>query len=101
MKGYLKIEATPEVKEGEDYTSLTTEICLEEISFIDKMQVMSCVAKALKLGSEELEIFMVTQKTGLWAKTRNTTEHVNKEATFIFEDMLKALFGANDDNKEE
>lgn len=101
MKGYLKIEATPEVKEGEDYTSLTTEVSLEDISFVDKMQVMSCILKALKLSPEELKIFTATQTIGLWEKTRDTTEHVNKEATLTFADLLKALLGDDDDNKEE
>lgn len=100
MKGYLKIEATQVNKEGEDYTNLNTEVNLEDISFVDKMQVMSCVAKALKLGSEELEIFMVTQKAELWAKIRDTTEHVNKEVTFTFGNLLKALFGITDDKEE-
>lgn len=100
MKGYLKIEATPVNKEGEDYTSLTTEVSLEDISFVDKMQVMSCTLKALKLSPEELKIFMATQTIGLWEKTRDTTEHVTKEATFTFEEMLKALFGVRDDKEE-
>lgn len=101
MKGYLKIEVTPVTKEGKDYTSLSTEVILEDISFVDKMQTMSCVAKALKLEPGELEVFMVTQQTGFWEKTRDTTEHVPKEATFTFADVLKALLGDDDDNKEE
>ena len=61
MKGYIKIEAT--THEGRD--GLHIETRLENASYMDRMQVLHSVCRALKLDADELDLMAHMMRDGI------------------------------------
>ena len=61
MKGYIKIEAT--THEGRDGLSIETQ--LENVSYMDRLQVLHSVCHALKLDADELDLMAHLMRDGI------------------------------------
>ena len=77
MKGYLKL-TTIETND-ENMSGLRCECDLENVSIIDKMQMMRCVVEALEMPRYEVELFMEMYRKGVFEENSET----RKEPDFV------------------
>lgn len=63
MKGYLKITAESDVREGMD--AMAVDIQLSDVSVVDKMIILKNVFKVLGIDEKLMTFFLAAEKAGL------------------------------------
>lgn len=96
MTGYIKITAT--TRNG--HQGLEVETDLQNVSIMDRMQVLESLCRGFKVSLNELKLFMSLKSAGILDKTATVEtiqdEHVKGPGADLFDQLLCALMGGDD-----
>ena len=87
MKGYLKIEAV----DVDDGTALSTDCCLSDVSFIDRMQLMHAASRVLHLDSHDLKVWLLGEMLGVFSQATEETVLRNESVAVDMQERLKQM----------
>ena len=87
MKGYLTIEAV----DVDDSTALSTDCCLSDVSFIDRIQLMHAASSVLKLDSHDLKIWLLGETLGVFSQATEETVLRNESVAVDMQELLKQM----------
>lgn len=74
MTGYIKITAT--THNGHEGLEVQTDV--QNVSFMDRMQVLDALCKGLEIGPSELKLFVTLKSMGILDRA-TTTETIQDE----------------------
>lgn len=98
MTGYIKITAT--TRNGHEGLEVHTEV--QDVSFMDRMQVLDALCRSFKISLNELRLFRALWSAGILDKAVTVEhlkdEHVKGSAADSLEELLRTLLGG--DNSE-
>lgn len=89
MKGYLKIEAVD--RDDTTTTALRADVCLSDVSFSNRMQLMHAVSKALQLDSQDLKIWLLGEMLGVFDRATEETVLRNESVAVNMQELLKQM----------
>ena len=96
MTGYIKITAT--TRDGHQGLAVQTDV--QNVSLLDRMQVLYSLCRSLRVGPGELKLFMSLKNADILdeAATVETIqdEQVKGPGADLFDQLLRALMGGDD-----
>lgn len=96
MTGYIKITAA--TRGGHQGLEVQTDV--QNVSLLDRMQVLDSLCRSLRVGSSELELFMYLKHAGILDKAATVKtiqdEHVKGPGADLLDQLLSALMGGDD-----
>ena len=96
MTGYIKITATP--RNGQECLEVQTEV--QNVSFIDRMQVLDALCRSFKVSLNELKMFVALKSRGIMDKVTTVEtiqdEQVKGPGADLFEQLLRVMMGGDD-----
>lgn len=96
MTGFIKITAT--TRNGRQGLEVETDV--QDVSIMDRMQVLDSLCRSFKVGPSELKLFMSLKSLGILDKAATVEtvqdEHVKGPGADLFEQLLNAMLGGDD-----
>lgn len=96
MTGFIKITAT--TRNGRQGLEVETDV--QDVSIVDRMQVLDSLCRSFKVGPSELKLFMSLKSLGILDKAATVEtiqdEHVKGPGADLFEQLLNAMLGGDD-----
>lgn len=96
MTGYIKITAA--TRDGRQGLEVQTDV--QDVSIMDRMQVLDALCRSFKVSSSELKLFMSLKGLGILdrAATVETIkdEHVKGSGADLFDLLLDLAMGGDD-----
>ena len=96
MTGYIKITAA--TRDGHQGLEVKTDV--QDVSIMDRIQVLDALCRSLKFSPKELKLFMSLKGLGILdrAATVETIrdEHVQGPGADLFDQLLNAMMGGED-----
>ena len=96
MTGYIKITAA--TRNG--HQGLEVETNVQDVSIMDRMQVLDALCRSLKFSPNELKLFMSLKSLGILDKAATVEtirdEHVKGPSADLFDLLLDLAVGGDD-----
>ena len=96
MKGYIKITAA--TRDGRQGLEVETDV--QDVSIMDRMQVLDALCRSFKVSSNELKMFMSLKGLGILDKAVTVEpikdEHVKGPSADLFDLLLDLAMGGDD-----
>lgn len=96
MTGYIKITAT--TRNGHQGLEVKTDV--QDVSLMDRMQVLDSLCRSFKIGPSELRLFVALKNAGILDKAATVKtiqdEHVKGPGADLLDQLLSALMGDDD-----
>lgn len=96
MTGYIKITAT--ARNG--HQGLEVETDVQDVSTMDRMQVLDALCRGFRISPNELKLFMSLKGLGILDKAATVEtiqdEHVKGPGADLFDQLLSCLLGGDD-----
>lgn len=96
MTGYIKITAT--TRNGCQGLEVQTDA--QDVSVLDRMQVLDSLCRGFKISSSELKLFMSLKSAGILDKAATVEtiqdEQVKGPGADLFDQLLRAMIGDDD-----
>lgn len=96
MTGYIKITATTH----NGHQGLEVETDVQNVSILDRMQVLDSLCRGFKFSLNELKLFMSLKSAGFFDKATTVEtiqdEHVKGPGADLFDQLMCALMGGDD-----
>lgn len=96
MTGYIKITAA--TRDGRQELEVQTDV--QNVSILDRMQVLDSLCRSFKISSRELKLFMSLKSAGILDKAATVEtiqdEQVKGPGVDLFDQLLRALMGGDD-----
>lgn len=96
MTGFIKITAT--TRNGHEGLEVQTEV--QNVSFIDRMQVLDALCRSFKVSLNELKMFVALKSRGIMDKAVTVEnlkdEHVKGPGADLFDQLLNIMMGGDD-----
>lgn len=96
MTGYIKITAA--TRDG--CQGLSVETNVQDVSSMDRMQVLNALCRSLKFSSNELKLFAALKSAGILDRAATVTpiqdEHVRWSGADLLDQLLNTMMGGDD-----
>ena len=96
MTGFIKITAT----DHGDQTGLEVQVDVQDVSIMDRMQVLDSLCRGLKISANELKMFMSLKGLGILDRAATVApiqdEHVRGSGADLFDQLLNTMMGGDD-----
>ena len=96
MTGYIKITATTH----NGHQGLEVETDVQNVSILDRMQVLDSLCRGFKFSLNELKLFMSLKSAGFFDKVAKVEtiqdEQVKGPGADLFDQLMRALMGGDD-----
>lgn len=96
MKGYIKITAA--TRDGRQGLEVETDV--QDVSIMDRMQVLDALCRSFKFSPNELKLFMSLKGLGILDKAATVEtiqdEHVKGPGADLFDQLLNIAMGGDD-----
>lgn len=96
MTGFIKITAT----DHGDQTGLEVQVDVQDVSIMDRMQVLGSLCRGLKISAKELKLFMSLKSLGILDRAATVKpiqdEHVRGPGADLFDQLLNTMMGGDD-----
>lgn len=96
MTGYIKITAT--TRNGHEGLEVQTDV--QNVSFIDRMQVLDALCRGFEVDLDELQLFVALKSMGILDETATVEtiqhEHVKVPSANLLDQLLNTILEGDD-----